>query len=120
MKKKKKDTRELGIAVNYGWTCVASTEGGNELWGMVVLRDEDVKAFLLKDANASLPCGTKFQIRKRFPGMYGRSHGMGWYRNAEMDIKAEWGFVPTAPMHAPEGGYLLVGEYTTPTKAGRQ
>jgi len=103
----------FGNAVNYGWTCIARI-GDTELWGDVTVDEEDLLKYLLADAAAALKPGTRFEIRKRYPTMYGRSHGMAWYREAEMDARETWGVVPAKPTANPERGYMLVGEYVTP------
>jgi hypothetical protein len=51
---------------------------------------EKIRQWLLVDANAALPLGTRFEIRHRHITDYGRQRGMAWYRNASMAAAEEW------------------------------
>lgn len=124
---------EMGIAVNYGFVrigCayrpsretypidslrdVRETTDKVELWATIAVDEAEVRAFLMADAEQCLEPGTRYQIRKKIPEFYGRTHGMAWYRNAAMDKAETWGRVPPKPEFTAEGGYYLLGEYTTP------
>lgn len=101
-------------------------------WGAITYEDDDgtirtevipepkggrqrVKDDLLKHANATLPPGTRFQIRE-WPAELGggRGHGMAWYHGPDMEpiSGSQWGTIP--PHSIDTGlGYRLVGEFTT-------
>lgn len=124
---------EMGIAVDYGFVCIgcvyhrpsretspaerlrnARESDKVELWATIAVNEDEVRAFLMADAEQCLEPGTRYQIRKKIPEFYGRTHGMAWYRNAAMDKAETWGRVPPKPEFTAEGGYYLLGEYTTP------
>lgn len=129
---------EMGNAVNYGWVRlgivyrpkrevspletireVRGEDGDSdfvELWATIAVDEADVREFLIADAGRSLKPRSRFELRRKIPENYGRTHGMAWYRNDAMDKAETWGNVPATPSYAAAGGYYLVGEYTTPAK----
>jgi hypothetical protein len=103
---------EKGIAINYGWTVVASC-ADHDLWGTVDVNEVSLMEFLHAGAAAELPPGTRYQIRERIPGFHGRAFGRAWFWSPEFSDAAEWG--TKEPGIPPECGYKLIGEYVTPT-----
>jgi hypothetical protein len=76
--------------------------------------------YLIARAKENLSPGTRFEIREKFPGNYGRSRGLAWYRHPAMDADPTWetrhkDVTADNPIVAPEGGYILLGTYTTPS-----
>lgn len=126
---------EMGIAYRYGAVLLGTVyrsarlsdpserlrdvreTGPLELWGAISVDEHEVREFLHADAEQSLKPGQRYELRRKIPDNYGRSHGMAWYRNAAMDKRDEWGRVPIKPELA--GGYYLVGEFTTPSEEER-
>lgn len=127
---------EMGIQVTYGWVRIGQVyqrhrartldtqsdipdvrqrPGVVELWATITVDENDLRQFLIADAADHLKPGQRFEIRRKVPQNMGRTHGMAWYRNDAMDKRETWGRVPIKPEHAPQGGYYLVGEYTTPS-----
>jgi len=123
---------EMGIAVDYGWTCLGSIYRPAsreidpseimptarerpdfvELWGTISLNERDLIEYLHADAARHLPPNTRYEIRKRVPGNFGRSRGMAWYRNKAMDKRERWDFLPEFAQD--RQGHCLIGEFTTP------
>jgi hypothetical protein len=120
---------EKGAAVEYGYVRIASVRRYRprrdvdsseelprvsddliEVWGVLAVNDDDLKRYLIVDAENTLEPGQRFEIRKQIPHNYGRTHGMAWYRNDAMDKREAWGFAPHLPLR--KDGYYLVGEYT--------
>jgi hypothetical protein len=123
---------EMGIAVDYGYICLGTIYPRTdrrldssmampsfprkevvELWGTLSVDEGKVQEFLHADAAVHLAPGTRYQLRKRTPTRFGRSHGMAWYRNAAMDKQETWGHVSKEPTLI--NGVYLVGEFTTPS-----
>jgi hypothetical protein len=109
------DTRgEKGFAINYGWAVIARFNG-EELWGWVAIEDDVLATFLHAAAASRLPPLTRYELRERIPFNFGRSRGTGWFHCPSMAKKEKWGIKSqTSP---PEGGYTLLGQFTTPAEA---
>jgi hypothetical protein len=125
---------EMGIAVEYGWALLGSIyrpvsrevdpsqfmtpvrpgQDFVELWGTISLNERDLIEYLHADAERHLQPDTRYEIRRRIPANYGRSHGMAWYRNKAMDKREKWGFRPEFEQDRP--GYRFIGEFTTPPR----
>lgn len=107
---------DFGQAINYGWTVIIpETAQGKALWGTIDIPEYDILAWLHADAKASLPLGTRYQIRRRIPGYYGRSFGLAWYSCHAFADRVTWGVRLPIGMGSldPQGGFYLVGEFTT-------
>ncbi len=127
-------TGEMGVVIEWGWICLGTvyhkpdrrltallpvgglkkTDHRVELWGTVTVNEAAVRGFLHADAAAVLEPGARYELRRKYPTNYGRTHGMCWYRNVALDTRKPWGLLLREPMQ--KEGYLLVGEYTTPGK----
>ena len=102
---------EQGVAVEYGWRAIAEV-GDEKLWGTVTVDEGDVLAFLHTSAKRHLAPGTRYEIRRRVPGQYGRSFGLAWFHDPKWPKDGPWGTKPAG--YEPEMGYFLVGEFVVP------
>lgn len=103
---------ERGRAIEWGWIQIGQDRGTG--FTIMVKRDEVVQA-LKADAAESLPPGSRFELRERYATNYGRTRGMAWYCHEDFAKAEEWGD-KTGPKTA--GGYILVGQFTTPVQNG--
>lgn len=113
---------QKGQIISWGWI---SFDGGDEgparnhprsIGYTVVVDEEDVQRCLKDLAASYLPPGTRFEIRRAMATNYGRTHGMAWFHTASFADRPEWG--NEKPGFRQEGGYSLVGQFTTPFGGG--
>jgi len=85
-----------------------------ELWATITVDPDDVISYLKADAALHLKPSQRFEVRRKIPDNFGRTHGMAWYRNDAMEKRESWGRVPSKPEYV--NGYYLVGEFVTPSE----
>ena len=128
------DPQEWARAVEYGRVPYRSTgpNGDVLLYAYVAIPESEVIAFLCADAAATLPPGTRYEIRMKptrwteddysslgYPPIgsksareaVGRSF-MAWYRHVDMDNDPEWGSAPLGLQDT--GGWGRTRQCVTP------
>lgn len=118
-------TGEKGSAIHYGAVLVGEDLEGAQVWAHLELDESELLSFLRAQAHKALPPATRYEIRKAVPMHFGRQKGMAWYSVPTMTAIADWADGgpgnATGPVEctiAPEGGYYLIGRFTTPRLPG--
>lgn len=71
-------------------------------------------ALLHADARQALPKGTRYEIREKVPGMFGRARGLAWYAHCTFADREPWGRVSGCERGDEVAeGYIFRGEYVT-------
>lgn len=102
------DINQQGRCIEWGRIAFGRTSS----FTTTVNRDDVIRC-LRADAEDRLPLGTRYEIREKMPQNYGRTFGMAWLRDNDMDEVASWGegdFPRTIGDHY----YMVIGQFTTP------
>ncbi len=98
-----------GRAIEWGFI-----QFGRECGFTTSVKREDVIKCLKADAEDRLPLGTRYEIREKASQNYGRTFGMAWIREDDMDGIASWGEGYFPRNINDECSYRVVGRFTTP------
>jgi len=101
---------EIGAGIQWGAFPEYEYRNGENvlIGGYVISLDEaDVLPAIIYSAEHTLENGTQYEIRKMIPYNFGRTKGLCWYRNSQMDKETHW-YVKTPYFDAPTGVYILM------------
>jgi len=74
---------------------------------VISLNESDVLPAIINSAESTLEDGARYEIRKMIPYNYGRTKGLCWYRNSQMDTENKW-HVTSPYFDAPTGVFIMM------------